>query len=952
MAMPQPKTLEEVLHTWRQQRESYPNWVVAPRGSRERLWQSLRLEEFGLRFLSATEPVAAPLDLLFAYELNWRLERSLCPLLNDLVPQYERILGRYNPYPQALVGDQRPIRPDDGRYASLAWKELAAQWLDLNLSLLRFNREEGLAERWKETDAQIEAVRERLAPEQVARWSYERCLGAIFELDAAATEEEIRRWPPNSGLPFWEAKRAGLLAELGDNAGAEALLEEALAAIRSSQQSAAVVGDLAWVSQEGHVMHLLHLVKTARQFAERSQATDEKARQEFQQRWNELKQFRCDPWNDLELFDAYLKLPSVGPDTVTRTKEFDIGKESVTHHMGASEDGPKLGYSFLRYCEEVGLPFAVSSLNIAKSQARGAAVRIAESSPEWAFVTMVRIGDAKVARSFFTRDDLAAMEVARVDQHVGRFVGVLRRTSSPLPPDGRSRSGAFSIRIGHVGPEILSRLCTKCSPRRIDEMLSLLRDLYDSAGVDSYDGVDQLVQRLLGSMSARHLSERLPELLEFPVLRQGDRRTLDAFPEPFLSVRRPRRGPWGKDNAWVDPKVVGGLLAKISSGDAEERKRACSRVQTLLEVGLLDEGQSAAFGRGLWGRVGQDGFPVHTPFYTWVFLKLPTPAGIDPVGLFRTYVNTFSLSDIDAPAGGVRVEQAGRVPVNITAGEIPFFRDLLRASKREDGSGFIDWSTEEAVVLLEKLVGWWDAGKDRLRETGPRSPFGDIPGEFRARYRKLVLVLAGVIAPRLTERMDSGAKGLLARLLEELDAYGQPTLRAHVACIPVFPDGSGTVLARVEAAMVTSDAGSVRDALEAVHDLTLMERMRAETEVQRLVSHIGQQIKWRRGVALEQCMDAMCSVAQGAPERLTDDVETDVLAGLEQLRHESDSQAAGPYGDIGDRLMRRERAAALARSMFDKCVNAGAQPSAVLLEWQRICVNPEEFAEIRNQWER
>jgi hypothetical protein len=283
------KAIDALTRTWRGQRESYPNWLVAPEESRESLWHSLRSMGFGGEAFAEAEHVAASIDIAFLYEFNWRLERCLSPIYGNFLPHYERIVGRYSPYPRLFRVRGSEISPDRAVYSGLDWPALGMQWLDLNLSLLRLYREDAIAEKWEATNACVEALRDRLSPEQCSRWWYERCLRALFALDPTKLRAEIAAWPTNAAMPLWEAKRASLLAELGDCRQAEETLEQALFGIRSFQQLSPLVADLTWVSQESHIMHLLHLVRTSRDWAERRHPPGHrKARQEFRQRWNEL----------------------------------------------------------------------------------------------------------------------------------------------------------------------------------------------------------------------------------------------------------------------------------------------------------------------------------------------------------------------------------------------------------------------------------------------------------------------------------------------------------------------------------------------------------------------------------------------------------------------------------------------------------------------------------------
>jgi hypothetical protein len=365
----QQRSLDELLRVWRASRVSYPNWVVAPRESRDRLLHAIRDEEFGMRFFASPTPLTAPYDLELLFELNWMLERALLPIYNDLLPHYERLLRRYNPFPLMDRRTDAEVTPDNPKWSSLDWAYLTAWWVDLQISLLRLYREEGLASDWTRVQAQLEAIASRLTPEQTARWYFERSMDAVFSLDLARAQREIEEWPSNPALPFWEAKRAALLAELGNLSEAAAILERALAAIRAKQQLAPVGKELTWVSQESHVMYLLRAVRTARELMQRGAESERRVRQQFRERWNELKQYQCDPWDDLALFKAELDGQPDPTEPISRESGFDIGSETVTHHLGRRDAG-RLGYSFLRYCEEVGIPFAMPMLNIAEGPAQ------------------------------------------------------------------------------------------------------------------------------------------------------------------------------------------------------------------------------------------------------------------------------------------------------------------------------------------------------------------------------------------------------------------------------------------------------------------------------------------------------------------------------------------------------------------------------------------------------
>jgi len=945
------KTYEELIVLWREQRNSYPNWIVAPKGSRESLWLSMHIHNYGRQILNAPGPISPPSDITFLYELNWCFERMLCPILNDVVSHYERVIARYNPYPNVLLDWKTEVTPDHHEYSRLDWNILGPQWLDLNLSILRFYREEDVTDKWAEIDSRIERLIKQLSPDQLARWHYERCLKALFAFNIAGMKLQIASWPVNTALPFWEAKRAGILAELGDVSEADRILEESLAAIRSKQQLVPVINDFTWVSQECHVMNLLHAVKEAKSIAEKGKLLNNELRQKFNERWNELKAFKCDQWNDLQLFDAELKAPSVAYASATRKKEFDIGRESLTHQMGSDEDGPLLGYNFLRYCEDIGLPFALSLLNIAETQAQHAAERIAAFSAAWALVTLLRIGKSNLADSFFNRESLARASVAQIDARIDYYINVLRDVQPTISEVDPRRGGNFGMRIARVVPEILSRLCVKCSPDRRDKIFSLLRELYENPEPFKYDRINHLVERLLGSWSAYEKCQRLRELLEMPIIGTATPIIKIHYPEPFIFLRMSKNQIQKSGSHAFNNSVIKSLLTKVASSSTEKRSRACIRLELLHRWGLLDDEQANLLGKVLWEQTVPNGFPTNTSLYRWAFLTLPAPDGINVPSLFKEYINNWSYAEIDAKkTHGKNATPEGKKPVKMTCGEIAWCLDLIEATKRRNGGGIIDWSAEEAVVLLDKLIGWWNSGKDRIRESDEPGLFGSIPGEFRARYHNIVLILAEVIAPRLTAQTER-VKERLRGLIDELDKSGIQVTRARAACIPVFPEEREHVFKIIARNLTTSNKDCIRDASQAVLTLLHIPNESTTVEVQNLLSTIGQQIKWRRKESLVISLQIMRFVVKMMPDRLPNDLAEDVLIGLDALRNESAALSKAPIADIEDRLEYRKNAAAMAYALHKHFTGCGLSIPSVIFEWQKICLDTEEFAEIRNQWQ-
>jgi len=254
--------LKAVITEWRQTRLRYPGWILVPKDRREVLWEYTR---HWLDYVTTKDTLPEPMDLQFSFELNWRLERCLCSITNDVVELFEATIHRYWPFEETR-SEQSAIYCSDEKYRHLDWEEIRRMWLRLSLSMLRFYREEGMSTEWDATNKELGELIGYLSPREKAFLHYERALSALFKLDIPKVKSALDSWPPDFSIPFWEAKRAGLWAELGQIEKAEGILERSLREIRSKLNLRPVTTDYSLVSEEAATMLLFQHVKDANSF--------------------------------------------------------------------------------------------------------------------------------------------------------------------------------------------------------------------------------------------------------------------------------------------------------------------------------------------------------------------------------------------------------------------------------------------------------------------------------------------------------------------------------------------------------------------------------------------------------------------------------------------------------------------------------------------------------------
>lgn len=906
------KQLAQLLPVWKKQRLSYPGWVIVPEDRRSVLWE---YTWHWCHYLPETDSLSDHVDLEFAYELSWRMEKCLCPVFENQIAFFEAILEKYLPH---------------------ADEEMLPHLL---LWMLRFYREEGLLEKWEELREKIQQNIENLSAEHKANFHYERGLFALFALNLQELKEILAGWQVNESLPFWEAKRAGLLAEIGQVDDAEKILERSLKNIRAKLNLNPIKLDYSLVSQESIVMLLLQYVQTSVSYIQRDWSINQELRNEFSERWNELNQYKCDPWHELKLFESALKQPPLKQSEVTERKEFDIGRITHTHHSGSSREA-RTSYNFLRFCEDAGIPFKIPGSTFGKDAAEGTLPRTIETFPYWTLATMVRIGEAKVVDHIFNRRYLSKKETAFVDSLIEKYLGCLEQSVAGIRSGSGFLMDNFEKVLAGVVPEILSRLCCKCSSQSRDRLFNFLLNVYQSEHRVKYGGrsevIRNLTERLLSAFPAQHRFEMIPKLLEFPVVESSGPVEASIFINPFhfLNLEKEWIEIW--DKPIIPGEKVDVFLERASSVNSHVRKWATHVLGELYFLGLLTRGQTDKFAKVLWSNLDDFDIPTETDYYKFAFLKMPHPLGIEPLQLFKNYVQSKQF-----PVQKIREDQS----ISFTRGDIQLCDEIVRANKR------IEWSEDDVNAILDRLVEWWDFDKEYLKEKDDPGLFGSIADEFKARFARLVDVLVTVITPNYKPRAENSRKEKLRRLVDELGDYGIPALRLRSACFHLYPAWRDDIFERIENEMTSSNHATVIDCLKAI--LVIAERSESDADkndFSRILNVLGEMVRWQKNPDLASALNTVTQLTKKYPWTISGEFERLTLTGLRNIARDTATNVDGV--DFADQLEIRCAAANLAYNLFEHYTRQDNPVPDVITEWKAICRSDNEFAEVRNQWIR
>lgn len=909
----------EILNSWRQVREEFPNWVIVPEERRDVLAQYI--DDSYIFHLSEVD---SPNDIQFLYEYNWRIEKCLVPIVNDLIPHYESVINRYNPFPEKL-SIENAILPKESK---LDWKQIASMWVELQLSIMRNFREEGVHENWKRYNDRLFQLRDKFGPEMLARYHYERSLYALFELDIAGTRKELEQWPVNVSLPYWEARRAGLMAEIGDVSEADKVLENSLKEIRSRLNLTPVTNDYSNVSQEAYVMMIYRNIKHSSSIQRGEYEFPKDIDENFKDRWDTLVQYKCDPWLELKLFGIKLGKEPSPFKQVTEKIGFEVNEKTTTYHLGGIDKNAQMAYAYLRFVEEIGLPLHLSNFS-ALDASKEVIKHMANYSPFWAFTTFVRVGEKGLADQIFDRKTISKISVETIDSKIDEYLSVLKRSMSEIKKGDTFRNKTFAINLSELIPEILSRLCVKCSFSMKLKILDRLLEIYLCDYKDRFRSVKNLTKRLINSFSRSDQYAIIPKLLEFPILAELNHRIDDEYIDPFNFIN-PQAGG---SKIEISHETVR-ILFEAAKNEGKERTTAVKRLVVLNKLDLLAKEQTLLLADVIWSRTDEkNGFPTDFNWYYFSYINLPHPQTVNPEELLKTYIDKieFPIQNNDNEKGNLR-----------TRGDIRTLEEIVRMGRSAVN---FTWTSEALDKVIERAVIWWDADKHYLKKKDKPGLFGSIHEECKEWFGNLIDLYSDILGPNYLLISPSNQTEL-QRILEEFKEFGLEDNEAYAAFYNHLPQLQEKIYWKIYEGLFSKSEDIIRDAVRGVIKLS---ELKAD-KVNSLVLMVSEQIRNRCEVGLDSFIDVMSFFVKKHSVILNEDVFSNIQFGLNRLISETKIKKNDTAEVVNDKISIRVNIAKLTVALYNYYADKGEPIPEYIAQWKEVCLDRNEFSEIRRIW--
>ncbi|MDR2971983.1 MAG: SIR2 family protein [Bacteroidales bacterium] len=915
--------MKETIEVWKKTREEYPNWLIMPNNRRTLLWQSINISSSRLIHYIKNKKERNPFDIIMLYEFNWRLKKSLHPLLRPWADVYRSIVDSYNFDTLNTQNDNK-------------LKGVGNYWIELQLSLLSHYRQEGMDEGWDLLSKRIENINAFLSPEQNAKYHYERCLKQLFSLDIYTLRKELKGWTSNSSLPHWEAKRAGLIAEIGDLEEAQSILETSLKQVRNNLFLNPVKDDYYNISQEAYILQLLDYVQGSIRHFKRIYSNDK--REEYRKRWREIIKYECDPWRELELYESSFKSKPPPYKGTEKKYEFNIGRYTVHKKFGNDEYALK-AYSFLKFIEETGIPFRLPGITFGKDVATRSLKLIATYSPEWALITFIRTGNEDNMDAFFSRKALVKIRQENADKLSESFLDILEKIPTEFGEGNSFFNRNLAVNLAIILPQILARLSVKNSYKVKVRILNFIKNVYSSEKRNIYDKISILTKSLIEVFSNKEQQQLFSEFLKFPIIPDTH---IHKYPDPFAYITFEEAT---KMEHRVSNDLIDNLLAiKFNEENSDNseyfisiRKKYLTRLVALWRYNQLNDRQKDKFASLLWEKRGPSGFPIDTIYCEFDFLVFPRPKKIKPtpIQLFEKYIeksDNWFVSNSTLRNG-----------IEMTHGNSIVIANILRASS-EDVS--YEWNKERINGLLIKVLNWWENDKKYLLEYEEEPYFFSIVEEFKARFFNMTSLFIRVFMPNIN-MIDKKHIESINTLLKELPDYKMNDLAARASFLKLFPTDEKNLLYSIEKALLSQNEENMINALGAVTVLAKQSNKRLAT----IISIISQKIKHRAEKCLSSVISTATIIVKGHKQYLNESIIDDINIGLEYLLAEAEINNEDDIECIHKKLENRIAGIKLVLVLKKYFKTNKLEMPRYVEEWKKRCLDINEFSEIRNAWE-
>jgi len=470
--------IEEKTHILKSLNKTYPGWLFLPWKIKLKANAILNqlLEEYSFLDKEKLENLSIDKQIDYMYEYLSFLDIVGRPIISNTAYKYWEILNNKNG----------------------CFDQTSNQIQYIYLQLLRAFRE--LAD-WEKYDVCRTIIKEESLEYERKQFLYSNDWWMrLYRFTDDNLVETLNKWQLASDDLYWPSIQSSMYAIVGEIDKSEQILCEILPKIRKKLTLNSK--DVFYSSLEESVVSLLNFIKKGRWHGN-SQL--ERTYQNETLNWADENQNFCYQLNE----------QSTKRHTNERRVNFDL---SVTYVSYDGYGNKRFYYAldYLRFLEKTAHPFRVQFV-VNKDGFHNAINNLCFYYPNWCLIQMLIVGEDKELDSLFARKTICKFTQDEVDEITKEYLRILLNVSKNIKSSSRYRYESLYDTAIDILPEIISRLCTKCSVTMLDEILNQVLMICNSNIRTNFKRIDFLIKSLVQAYSLDELENRIERFLKFPI---------------------------------------------------------------------------------------------------------------------------------------------------------------------------------------------------------------------------------------------------------------------------------------------------------------------------------------------------------------------------------------------------------------------------------------------------
>lgn len=918
------KDRDKLTDLWAKERKLYPGWFIPPNSVRRNLYHYTNTESYLLK----TDNIEVKEDMLeFAYELFWRYEIGMFEVepyileaLKKLILSFEPLLVTSNLQTKTLKLQDKKQNVLDERVTDL--------WIYLSFVLLEKFRETRDNKNYNIIWKKLKTIKEALKKEDQVQMKYEEIMLCFYDLKLSKFKEKLLAWQIPDDLYIYRLRKAGLLVELGETN----LVQEELKVLcdeleETSEKEVASAPNLVYLKTLLSCALYIYLTLIRANdmkngIFEMSNLAREKSKkmEYFSQLYNivaELKELGLDISNHL----------------LRKNKKHPYDLDIETISLIKSENSYcRQAYEYIKIFEKFNCPLHINNIYMDKENLENAIHCLSNSNYSLSVFLMIRSGDNKSTEYLWTRGYVNRFNQDEVDEVSLYLINSINSNLNIIKSQKRWLEGNIYTDIAVTTPEMLSRLCLRCSEKVKIEIIDMIKSIYSLETISNFTNLKNLVIRLMKSLSDVSKAKFLPKLLEIeiPDFKSDYEKMQVLDPMSVFTYHS------SSTNLFKDIKLSSEQKNKIfknATNSNRLRERAISRLKTLYKLNLLDENEIISLYELVWADIDEStGLPVLQDYYCSIYLELPHPEEIDHKQRIKDYLLSINLLDKDDNSTA------------FTMGDNKILKEIIICSKENDRQDGIIWEVNEAKILIDEMINWWNKSKGKLSEK-ENSNFYSISDEYRARTKTVLDAVIAICRATNGEFSDYTREQLRNMALEMKDK--DISCNSLLAVI-LKDDEIISLLGDIEESLYSLDKRNIMDAANAVWYLATKKSY--ISGVDRLVGVLSLLLRLRKQPSLNTFINTIHNILYSNNGVRSKEFYDNVCYGLDYLRLETDYNKDTIIPSLREKITIRKNAANLASMVYKHLSINGEEVPEQIFRWREICGNKEEFAEVRNQF--